>query len=273
MLRVNREKVQKVFADYVEHYNSKDEKVKLKIVHTYRVADLSEQIAQSIGLNSAEKDLAWLIGMLHDIGRFEQLKNYGTFIDAQSIDHAAYGTDILFEQGVIRDYVDSTEEDELIETAIRCHNVYRIPEELDARAEMFCQILRDADKIDILKVNVDFRLEDIYNVTSEELRNAQVSEAVLESLKEHQATLRSLKQTSVDHVVGHISLVFELVYQKSLEIVLEQGYLDKLLNFRSDNPKTMDQFKKIRSEMERYIAKNRYETNEIIKRKRREAYE
>ena len=31
-------------------------------------------------------DLAWLIGLLHDVGRFEQLKRYGTFIDSQSID-------------------------------------------------------------------------------------------------------------------------------------------------------------------------------------------
>ena len=34
---------------------------------------------------------------------------------------------------------------------------------------MYCNILRDADKIDILRVNVETPLEDIYNVTTAEL--------------------------------------------------------------------------------------------------------
>ena len=53
-----------------------------------------------------------------------------------------------------------------------------------------CNILRDADKIDILKVNVDFSPEDIYNVTSEELRACAVTEAVLEDLYAGRAVLR-----------------------------------------------------------------------------------
>ena len=61
--------------------------------------------------------------------------------------------------------------------------------------------------------------------------------------------LRSLKKTAVDHVVGHISLVFELVYPKSIEIVKKQGYLEKLLHFPSKNPVTRQQFAQIREKM------------------------
>ena len=45
--------------------------------------------------------------------------------------------------------------------------------------------------------------------------------------------LRSLKKTAVDNVVGHISLVYELVYPESCRIVKRQGYLDRLMNFES----------------------------------------
>ena len=53
----------------------------LKKEHTYRVANLSEKIARSISdiydLSEGDVDLAWIIGMFHDIGRFEQVKRYG----------------------------------------------------------------------------------------------------------------------------------------------------------------------------------------------------
>lgn len=252
-MKINRKLARDTFQEYVEHYNAQDEKVRLKIEHTYRVSELCEKIAESLALSEEEVDLAWLIGLLHDVGRFEQLKNYGTFNDAQSIDHAGYGAQILFEEGKIRDYVTEQTEDELIRTAVQYHSAYRIPEGLDERTEMFCHIIRDADKIDILKVNVDFPLEEIYNVTAKELRSGQVTEEVMECFEGERAVLKSLKRSPVDNVVGHISLVYELVYPISLRLVKEQGYLEKLMNFQSDNPVTEKQFIRIREKMEEYI--------------------
>lgn len=53
---------------------------------------------------------------------------------------------VLFEEGRLRDYIAGTDEDALLRTAIRLHNAYRLPEEMDDRTRMFCQILRDADQ-------------------------------------------------------------------------------------------------------------------------------
>ena len=242
-MKIERERVRETFREYTDAYDATDEKIKLKIDHTYRVAELCERIAKAERMEKTEVDLAWLLGMLHDVGRFEQLRRYGTFSDADSIDHAALGTDILFGgplsagKGLIRTYVDDAAEDEVI-----------VP-----RMEKLCHILRDADKIDILRVNVDVPLEEIYNTTTEELRNAAVTQAVMESFYEHHATLRSIKRTPVDHVVGHISLVFELVFPESVRIVKEQGYLEKLLHFESRNAVTNAQFAELRAEMERYL--------------------
>ena len=228
-MKIERERVRETFREYTDAYDATDEKIKLKIDHTYRVAELCERIAKAEQMEKTEVDLAWLLGMLHDVGRFEQLRRYGTFSDADSIDHAALGADILFGgvlregEGLIRTYVDDAAEDEVIETAIRVHSAYRIPEGLAPRTEKLCHILRDADKIDILRVN------------------------------EHHATLRSIERTPVDHVVGHISLVFELVFPESVRIVKEQGYLEKLLHFESRNAVTNAQFAELRAEMERYL--------------------
>lgn len=257
-IRIDTGRVIEVFKNYADAYDASDEKIKLKIEHTYRVADLCRQIAQSEHMDSQDADLAWLLGMLHDIGRFEQLRLYGTFIDAESVDHANFGADILFEgkqQGIgIRSFLDEEFEDELIEIAIRSHSAYRIPEHLPKRTETFCHILRDADKIDILKVNVEVPLEEIYNTTTEELRRSEVTDDVMKSFYEHHAVLRSIKRTPVDHVVGHISLVYELVFPESVRVMEKQGYLEKLLNFESWNEKTKMQFKEIRDEMQKYLS-------------------
>jgi hypothetical protein len=141
----------------------------------------------------------------------------------------------------------------LLEKAVRFHSAYRIPDEFTEDEKRFANLLRDADKIDILKVNVDFPLEEIYNVTTKELRNCVVTKEVLEAFYDEHAVLRSLKKTPVDNVVGHISLVYELTYPISLKIVKEQGFLNKLMDFKSDLDETNRQFEGIRRKMWEYI--------------------
>lgn len=236
---MNRTQIKQVFAEYTSKYNASDPKIKLKIDHTYRVAALAERIAKTVAGVSIDADLAWTMGMLHDIGRFEQVKRYGTFVDSESVDHAALGISILFDEGLLDSFGEFSEKErELIRISIANHNKFRIPEGMDDLTTAYCNILRDADKIDILRVNCDTPLEDIYNVTTEELKKAAVSEEVKKGFLERHTVLRSLKHTPVDNLVGHICLVFELVYPVSTQIAKEQGYVDKLLQFDSDNPDT-----------------------------------
>ena len=258
-MKIDETRVKGAFASYVRNYNPDDEKVKLKIVHTYKVAKLCRKIAESLSLTAEDTELAWLLGMLHDVGRFEQLRRYNTFSDAESIDHALFGAELLFgEEQLIRDYLDfereaPKEELALMRQAVASHSAYRLPEDLDERTRMFCQILRDADKIDILRVNVEVPLEAIYNTTTEELRRAEVTPEVMEAFAEEHAVLRSLKKTPVDNVVGHMALVFELVYPISVRLVEEQRYLDQLMNFASGNETAQRQFAVLRAHMRQYL--------------------
>ncbi|MEE1038535.1 MAG: inositol monophosphatase family protein [Eubacterium sp.] len=252
-VKINREKARNAFDEYVSHYNAQDEKVKLKIEHTYRVCELCEEIAKNSGFTEEETELAWLSGLLHDVGRFEQLRQYGTFHDAQSIDHAQFGADILFKEGKISEFIDDFSENDLLEKVVRTHSAYRLPENFTDRECKFANLLRDADKVDILKVNVIVPLEEIYDVTAEELRNCAVTDVVMEEFLRGHTILRSLKKAPVDHVVGHISLVYELVYPISLQLAVEQGYLHQIMQFQSNLDKTMVQFEKIRQKMQSYI--------------------
>ena len=255
-MNIDENKVRDTFARYADNYDVSNPKIALKIVHTYKVSELCKEIALSENMSEEDVELAWLIGMLHDIGRFEQLRRYNTFSDANSIDHALLGVTLLFEDKLIRDYVEDATEDKIIDQAIRYHSAYRLPEDLDDRTAMFCNIIRDADKLDILRVQLDTPLEEIYDVTTYDLKHSEVSEAVFQSFHEKHAILRSLKSSPVDYVVGHISLAFELVYKRSRQLVKEQGYLARNMAFCSENPRTNEQFDEIRSFMNKFLDEN-----------------
>ena len=164
----------------------------MKIDHTYRVA-LCARIAQSLALPPEDVDLAWLSGILHDVGRFEQLRRYNTFIDAQSVSHAALSVAVLFDEGRIRDYLDDAGADALLRTAVEWHSAFRLPEALDDRTRLFCQILRDADKIDILRVNVETPMEK-FTTSAHCGAPEPVTPAVLDAFYAHHCVLHSLKQ-------------------------------------------------------------------------------
>ena len=85
---IDREKALKTFNTYVSKYNTEDEKIKLKIEHIQRVAKNANDIAENLNLSKEDIDLAWLIGLLHDIGRFEQVRLYHTFNDGKSVNQA-----------------------------------------------------------------------------------------------------------------------------------------------------------------------------------------
>ncbi len=237
-MEMDRDRALRAFAAYVRPYDAHDAKIRLKITHTYRVAALCERIARSLALDGTDVDFAWLCGLLHDIGRFEQLRRYGTFNDAVSIDHALCSVQVLFDEGHIAEFAPALAGDETLYTAIRQHNAYRLPGSLDARTRRFCQILRDADKVDIFRVNTETPLEEIYGVSTGALRESPLTPAVVRAFYEHHAVLRSLKRAPADHVVGHLSLVYELCYPESLRAAAEQGYLWRLAAFESSNHET-----------------------------------
>ncbi|MCQ2549749.1 MAG: metal-dependent phosphohydrolase, partial [Lachnospiraceae bacterium] len=84
----------------------------------------------------AEVSLAWSMGMLHDIGRFEQCKRYDTFNDSQSINHAEFGCELLFGQDMlIKRFGIDEGYYKLIHDAIFYHSSYRLPDDMDAVEE------------------------------------------------------------------------------------------------------------------------------------------
>ena len=110
-----------------------------------------------------------------------------------------------------------------------------------------CKILNKVSELD----SKNFENSSTYDLIDRTQYDANTG--ILENLKRKDTVLRSLKKTALDNVAGHISLVFGLVYEESIKIVSEQGYLDQLMNFKSKNAKTNKQFEEIREVVKGYI--------------------
>ena len=221
---MDKQKARLAFKNYVANYDTKNIGIALKIAHTYRVADIAERISQTV--NGSNPEFVWLLGLLHDIGRFEQLTRFGTFKDAFSVDHAELGADILFNDGLIKNFPVDDFDKSIIETAIRLHNKLKIPDDLTSETKTYANILRDADKADIFRVLT----EPPYD--KRELKKLTVRKEILQCVREHRCVPRAAVEVNeLESLVIQCCMAFELTYTKTKEIVSEQGYLKKLLSY------------------------------------------
>ena len=256
---MDRNRAHEAFIAYVSAYDPTNPRIALKVDHTLRVAALCERIASSTSDDDAFVELAWLAGLLHDIGRFEQVRRYDTFNDGASVPHAALGAEILFStsgastgEPLIRAFAEP-ELDEALRTAVATHSDYRLPDQLDPRTRMLCQVLRDADKIDILKVNCICPIEDIYGVTERDMRDSQLTPACVETFYERRCLPRGIRRHPADIMLGHICFAWELVYEESRRIVVEQGHLRTMLSRSWTLPETQASFQEMREYMGREL--------------------
>ena len=140
----------KEFKNYVANYNPEHPRVALKISHILRVAENCKVIAESLKLSEEEIKLAELLGIFHDLGRFEQVRIADTFSDRDSkINHAEQSVKVLFEDGLIRKFIEDDKYDDLIKKAVYNHNRADIETGLTEKELLFAKIIRDADKLDI----------------------------------------------------------------------------------------------------------------------------
>ena len=235
---MDRLKATTVFDTYVSNYDRDNPMIDLKAVHSYKVAENAERIARSLGLEE-QADFAWLLGLLHDIGRFEQVKRYNTFSDSRSVDHAELGADILFKEGLIDSFPTEALPEgwqKTAETAIRQHNKLALPDGLDAETRILSDILRDADKVDIFRVLTEVSYDDRSGgKRSSPPDHSSLSPEVMRCVMEHRCVPRDVRKTLFDMRVSHCCLAFELSYEESRRIAKEQGYLHKLLTLQDED--------------------------------------
>ena len=242
----------KAFKEYVKKYNPEDEKIKIKIAHIERVAENSKRIAENLNLSQEDIELAELIGLLHDIGRFEQVRLYHTFVDKDSINHGEYGAKVLFEDGLIRKFIKDDKFDRIIKLAIIYHNRADIEEGLTEREKLHAKIIRDADKADIFTILISGDKKAIWEKA--DLSDDKISDEIYREFVEDKRINYKERKTSADILVSHFNYVYDLNFPETRKIIRDNKYIDKLYQrFKFNDSETMKRFNEIYRLSKEYI--------------------
>ena len=122
----------------------------LKEEHTDRVGAAMARLTAALGLAANGRRLAAVTALFHDLGRFRQYRQYRTFRDADSDNHAKLSLWELNRHRLLHEL--DPGERQLIGRAIIFHNRLRLPDHLDPASLLYSRLIRDADKVDILRV-------------------------------------------------------------------------------------------------------------------------
>ena len=200
--------------------------MELKRIHTAHVVDNAKLIAAGEGFDAETARACDAAALLHDTGRYEQLKRYNTFRDSESVDHAVFSHDIVVEQG----WLDGDPQREAILTAVLVHNRRDVPDNLDPLTEAAVHTVRDADKLDIFRVlehqiaTTDWRTncKAFWNLPTA----ARPSPAVLDAIRASRPVDYQNIKTLADFVLIQVGwMVCGLRYDTSRRLCAERGHL------------------------------------------------
>lgn len=212
-----------VFNNYINKYDINNEKIKLKYHHSIRVMELSEKIAKFLYIfNEEEIEIVKLIGLFHDIGRFEQIRKYNTFDDDISIDHGGLSAEILFDQGLLRQITSNVIYDDIIKNAIYYHNKKEIPEYFDEKLKTYCKIVRDADKIDILKICAtdENKIMNIDSYPNKQAYNYFETKQMID---------KRYAKTNSDWILYSLCYIYDINYKYSYALIKDNDYINKYI--------------------------------------------
>lgn len=225
----------KWFDDYVRRVHCQDAEIEknidLKLRHTYRVCDNVTKIARCLDIKGDDLALAQALALFHDVGRFEQLRDFCSYNDAITVDHALLGLKVINRSKVLSGL--PKRERNIIRKSIWHHNKYQIPITEKADVVLFSRLIRDADKLDILGIvaehfekrdqhpnpALDFGLTD-------ELRLSP--EAVSDILQGKMVRIAALKTLGDMHLM-YLSWIFDIHFPITLACIKEKHYLERLL--------------------------------------------
>ena len=229
------------FEEFVfNNFDYNEPAIRRKYYHSKRVSTIAKKIAENLSWNLEDVKLATQIGLLHDIGRFDEWKMYKCF--NKYMDHGAYGAYLLNkEENVLRFNIKDSDKQKLLD-AIYYHNKLKLPSSL--KNNKFCRLIRDADKLDI-----------IYQLSQNEIvmdNNTNViSKEVFKEFNRKVSITNKYVKTYADKVLSILALVYDINYDYTFELLKDFNYINKIY----DNLENKEFYKDYFDRINRYIEK------------------
>lgn len=232
------------FKKYFENFDTTNENILRKYNHSIRVMEYSLEIAKSLNLPEIMIKIIGIAGLLHDIGRFEQWKKYGTYSDLHSIDHGKLGVEILKHNNYIKNYIFDEQYINIIYCSVYEHNKYKISDNLSFNEEIVCKIIRDADKLDILETQGN-------SIKS----NVIFHQEILENIYNKQCCINRKQDNEADRIIKQICFIYDINFQYSLKYIKSKNILNNKLQLLKNNCPENINLDDIEDELNDYLTK------------------
>lgn len=203
--------------------------LQLKKDHSLRVAGLSADIAEKLGLDEEDCKTAELIGLLHDLGRFHQFEKYQSFDDLKTEDHAVLGVSVLKSAEFFGELPEARQQ--VVIQTIEMHNKLAVTSK-EKQVILFSQVLRDADKLDLwelavshLKRDGSFSLPSIcFNLP----KTSGVSEVVVKGILSGKPVSKKDLQSVNDFKLFLMAMVFDLNFKVSFQLLNQKQLIPRI---------------------------------------------
>lgn len=234
---------EKAFRDFANGHltgdHTHDYHIILKREHSMRVLDNARAIIHGQRLTGRTADLAEMSALYHDIGRFPQYARYGTFKDADSVNHGRQGLLTLRDTPLPDGITDA--DWRLIRAAVGLHNTKELNPRTPQPLKDIVNVVRDADKLDIYAVILDHLATESDDmdvvILSLEYDPMKYSDAILDRVLAEQPCEYGMLKYTNDFILLLVGWLFSFAYPTTIRLLAERKLVDKAFSILPESEK------------------------------------
>jgi hypothetical protein len=227
--------------NYVKNLTVSDFQTQMAIVqnefHAEQVAENCAIIGNALELSAEELFMARLIATLHDIGRFNQIASNIIEGEGTTKDHAESGIEIISNFESFNELNEA--EQRILTTTIWHHNKPEIPKNEDRYVLFYLKLLRDADKIDSMRLTAEYLID--HKARSKVFlgrkfaKNPKVSKSVYDTIIKGSIPLKNSINSLHEYILYQLAWVFDMNFRKSYHILNNKQYIKNLFKYLPKN--------------------------------------
>ena len=248
-------------SSYMKSFYTDDEEVQRGILtketHTGYVTSNCVELAKDLKLNRHDTELAEIIGLFHDVGRFRQYSIYKTFNDADSEDHADLALKVIDELEFFKEL--AAKDFDVVKFAIQNHNKKVVAPTDDARKNLFAKLIRDADKLDIYRVLEPFLAQENVDKMPQFIKSAgnlvaDISPDFVENfVTGNQADYRKIR-TNGDRKIVRLMWLYDINFSWTMQKIVERGYIEKIVSNLPMDEKISEGVRRLKLHVEKKLS-------------------
>lgn len=248
-------------ARYMKSFYSDDEEVQrgilIKETHTGYVTTNCVDLAKFLKLSTHDTQLAEIIGLFHDAGRFRQYSIYKTFNDADSEDHAELSLKVIDDLEFFTEL--GAEDLDVVKFAIQNHNKKTVAPCNDERKILFAKIIRDADKLDIYRVLEPFLAQKDADkmpnfIKSKSKLSADISPDFVENFVAGVQADYTKIRTNGDRKIVRLMWLYDINFSWTMKKIVERGYIEKIVDNLPQDEKVAEGIRRLRKHVEEKLS-------------------